>query len=482
MKFDRSQLAAMDRDDCTARMAEISVEVGEISRKHRPSRDDERRARELGDEFDELKRHRERLDFKRNGFPEGGRYKTILGSTEPMEGDDRYNGDRAPDGGLRSRAMRRLDQATRDDTMSADVASRYEKLLGTGTLPERSWIASYIEAAGDPNYLSAFAKKVADPDGARDRFTNDEAAAVRRVHQVAEQRAMTVTDTQGGFLIPAHLDPAVLLSSSGFQNPIREMARVVQIAGDVFHGVSSEGASANWAAEADEANDDSPTLAQPNIPVYKGHSFVPYSVEIEGDGAGFVQEVSRLLVDAIQNLWAAAYTTGTGVGQPTGFVTALAGAGAPVVVDGDGSEELDDGDPVKLQNLLPPRAQANSAWAMALPTINKLRFAETSNGALLYPSLQNDTPTLLGRRVYEVSNMDSVVNASATENNYLIALGDWSRFVIVDRVGTSVELVAHLFGANRRPTGQRGFYAWFRTGSSVVTTSQFRLLNVPTTA
>lgn len=366
--------------------------------------------------------------------------------------------------------------------MPADVAGRYERLLGTGTLPERSWIASYVEAAGDPAYLSAFQKRLADPEGARDRFSNEEVAAVRRVHQVTGQRAMTITDTQGGFLIPAHLDPAVLLSSSGFVNPIREIARVVQISGDVSHGVSSEGANANWAAEADEASDDSPTLAQPSVPVFKGHSFVAYSVELDCDGAGFVQEVSRLLVDVIDNLWATPYVTGSGVGQPTRFVTALAGAGAPVVVTVDGVEVLDPADPVKLKNLLPPRDQANSAWAMALPTVNRLRFAETSNGALLYPSLQNDTPTLLGRRVFEICTMDSVVNAAATENNYLITLGDWSRFVIVDRVGTTVELVPHLFGANRRPTGQRGFYAWFRTGSGVVTTSQFRLLNVPSTA
>lgn len=70
--FDRSQLAGMDRDACTARMAEISVEVGEVSRKHRLSRDDERRLAALSEEFDAVKQHRRRLDFKRNGPPEGG--------------------------------------------------------------------------------------------------------------------------------------------------------------------------------------------------------------------------------------------------------------------------------------------------------------------------------------------------------------------------------------------------------------------------
>jgi predicted phage gp36 major capsid-like protein len=32
-------------------------------------------------------------------------------------------------------------------------------------------------------------------------------------------------------------------------------------------------------------------------------------------------------------------------------------------------------------------------------------------------------------------------------------------------------------GTSRRPTGQRGALLWFRTGSDVVVTNAFRLLN-----
>jgi predicted phage gp36 major capsid-like protein len=34
--------------------------------------------------------------------------------------------------------------------------------------------------------------------------------------------------------------------------------------------------------------------------------------------------------------------------------------------------------------------------------------------------------------------------------------GDFSQYVITRRVGSSLELMPHRFGANRRPTGQRG--------------------------
>jgi hypothetical protein len=34
-----------------------------------------------------------------------------------------------------------------------------------------------------------------------------------------------------------------------------------------------------------------------------------------------------------------------------------------------------------------------------------------------------------------------------------LAYGDFSQFVIVDRIGAVVETVSHLVGQNRRPTG-----------------------------
>ena len=78
--------------------------------------------------------------------------------------------------------------------------------------------------------------------------------------------------------------------------------------------------------------------------------------------------------------------------------------------------------------------------------------------------------------------MDGTINAAASENNYPLLYGDFGQFVIVDRLGSTLELVPHLVGANRRPTGQRGALLWFRTGSNVVVPQAFRLLSIPTTA
>ncbi len=111
---------------------------------------------------------------------------------------------------------------------------------------------------------------------------------------------------------------------------------------------------------------------------------------------------------------------------------------------------------------------------MALPTIYSGRQFETTNGALKFPSLQDNPPSLLGRMVHENSGMDSAINVAATEANYLAVYGDFGRFVITSRVGAQVELVSHLVGANRRPTGQPGVWLWMRYGSDSLMDNAFR--------
>ena len=89
----------------------------------------------------------------------------------------------------------------------------------------------------------------------------------------------------------------------------------------------------------------------------------------------------------------------------------------------------------------------------------------------------------LGKRWYENSNMDSAVNPAETANNYVALYGDVAKaFYIVDRVGSTLELIPNLVGANQRPTGQRGALLFFRTGSEVVVPEAIRMLDIPTTA
>lgn len=252
---------------------------------------------------------------------------------------------------------------------------------------------------------------------------------------------------------------------------------MVQTVTNQWDGVTSAGVTAEWLGEAAEVADASPTLAQPSIPVHKGSAFIPFSFEIGMDAPNFLAEMQALLIDGADQLQAAAYTTGTGTGQPTGIITALTGTTSEL---NSTSEALSSGEVFRIQNALGPRFQPRAQWCATLGIINSMAQFETTNGSLRFPEIGQNM--LLRKPLNELSTMDATIDVAVTASNYVLVYGDFAQFVIADRIGSTLELVPHLFGTNRRPTGQRGAYLWFRTGSDVVVPNAFRMLDVATTA
>ncbi|WP_052424903.1 phage major capsid protein [Streptomyces fulvoviolaceus] len=404
------------------------------------------------------------------------------GSTEAGTGFGSGGGRRTPARTeSHNRAMRVLDSLTRSGDLPAYGAERVESLLNTGLPTSRNLVARWALAAGDEHYATAFARLAADPERGHLMWTPEESEAYRRAVNVqSEMRAMSTTGNAGGYLIPLTLDPAVILTNDGSNNPMRRISRVVQTVTNEWRGVTSAGVSAQWIAEATEVADVTPTIAQPPIPVYKGDAFTQYSFEVGMDAVDLLGQLKMVLADAADQLQATAFTTGPGSTAPTGIVTALAGTASEI--NTTGSEAMVSSDAYALQNALGPRWQPNAQWIMGLPTMNTFRQYETTAGALKFPELTGNPPYLLGRPVHENSNMDSTLNVAATQSNYVAVYGDFRNFVIVDRIGSTLELIPNMFGSNRLPTGQRGALLWFRTGSDSVNDGAFRMLDIPTTA
>jgi HK97 family phage major capsid protein len=327
-------------------------------------------------------------------------------------------------------------------------------------------IAQQVLASSSPDYLRAFAKLLR---------SQGNAAVLDGVESAAYTRAMSLTDSAGGYLVPFQLDPTVILTAAGSRNPIRRIARVVNATGDVWAGISSAGVTGSWDAEAAEVSDDAPTFAQPTIPVYKGAVFVPISLEAQQDEQNVAQEIGRMIAFEKDRMEAVAFTTGSGLGEPTGIVTALTGTAS--VVASAGADTFAIGDIYALDSGLPTRYAENASWLMHRAIANLVRRFDTSGGANLWETLGNSMPAqLLGRPAYYNEAMDNAIDA--TVDNFVTVFGDFTNYVIADRIGTTVEYIPHLFGANRRPTGQRGWYAYFRVGADSVNDAAFRMLNV----
>jgi len=337
-------------------------------------------------------------------------------------------------------------------------------------------LARQILLTSSPAYLRAWSKM------ARNTPHLMTEAESRAMQQVEEFRAMSLTDSAGGYLVPFQLDPTVIITSAGSRNDIRSKARQVVATGDVWNGVSSGAVSWSWDAEGVEVSDDATTFAQPAITVHKAAGFVPISIEAMQDEANVAQQVGRLLAFGKDTLEASAFATGTGSGQPFGIVTALAGTASEINAATDDVFAI--ADVRSTYNALAGRYRANASWLANNSIYTLIRAFDTGGGGGFWANLNGDRPEqLLGRDVLEAEGMDGTITTSGAVSNFVLVFGDFDNYVIADRIGMTVEFIPHLFHTTtNRPSGQRGWYAHARMGADSVNDGGFVLLDVPSAA
>ncbi|XVQ83171.1 phage major capsid protein [Microbispora siamensis] len=284
-------------------------------------------------------------------------------------------------------------------------------------------------------------------------------------------------DSAGGVGVPVLIDPTIILTAQGSPTTVLDLARTVTITTDEWKGVSSAGVTWSFDQEGAEVSDDSPTLGQPNVPTYTARGFIPFSIEIGMDYPSFAAEMTDLLSEGYMELVAQKSTLGTGSNEPTGIVTALdANTNVEVVVTTDGAFSAVD--VYKLWDALPQKYRNRGdrvAWLSSTDVQNEIRNFGTTMGSNFTVDLTDEAiPRMFGRRYLLNDFMDDFTATTGAAN--LLVVGDWSNFLVAQRAGMQVELVPHLVGANRRPTGQRGLFAWARIGSDSINDLGFRML------
>lgn len=365
-------------------------------------------------------------------------------------------------GGLyRDHAMRAVEIARFPGTKDREGAQSQVARLLDSVDDKNGTLARRILVSGSPVYERAFGKAVLA--GNTNGLTTEERTALA-----------LGTDTNGGYAVPFMLDPSVILTSDGSINPLRRIARVVQIVGKEWQGITSSGITVSRDSEAMEVSDDGPTFAQPTVRTVKVQGFVPFSIEIEQDWATMRSEMTMMLADAKETEEATSFITGDGTGNNPGGVPGSLDY-ATCQVDGGGS--FSSAELYKVEEDLAPRWRARASWMANRSIYNRIRqLSSTSDGGDLWVRLgQGLPPELIGYPAYEASTMTTT---TAGTNDRLLVFGDFSQFLIVDRVGMSVELVPHLFATNaNRPSGQRGLYAFWRNNATVLVQNAFRFLS-----
>ncbi len=298
-----------------------------------------------------------------------------------------------------------------------------------------------------------------------------------------EQRSLGIGSQGGQMPVPIQIDPTVTLVSNGVINPLRQIARNVTMTGYEWRGVSTTGVTAVYVAEGATSTDGSPTLVQPTIDAEQARCFVPFSFEVGMDWAGLEAELGGAIADAKDVLEATQFLTGAGHASnaPKGVLRS-ASTVIGTALNTNAGTVFAVGNIYDLETALPPRFRANGSFVLNKAVVQRIRQFDTSGGASLwnaYPApLQTGMPSrLIGYPVYELSTMSTAAVSSSGGSWGLF--GDFSKFIIADRVGMSIELIPQIFAGNTAggisyPTGQRGLFAWWRNSSDVMSSNAFR--------
>ena len=326
--------------------------------------------------------------------------------------------------------------------------------------------AAMIVALSSPHYESAMRAVFRNPDLFRTGigamvWSDDEREAVHAVmgNMVVRAAFAETSGAVGAFALPLQLSPEILFTNAGVASPHRSLARHELGTSNTWNGVTSAGATANWVAEGTAVTDTTPAIGQLVITPSKIMTWIFGSFEVLDD-TDLSAQVPMLFDEARSRLEGTAFAIGTGSGQAFGVVTragpdTTAGALTAAMI-------------YALDQNLPPRFRNGGkvGWAANETIRNVCRQIPKFTGAVeSIVDDSGDTPRMLGYPFYESSAM-----LGGTTGNRELLLGDWSSYIIVDRL-PSVVLAEPLVQsqATALPTGQRGWLNYSRVGADTVT-------------
>lgn len=369
--------------------------------------------------------------------------------------------------GYRDHAMRAVDVA-RFPGVDKEKAQAHVANLLDSVDDKDATLALRVLNTGSPVYDRAFGKAV-------------KAGGVTNGLNPDELKALSLgSDADGGYAVPFQLDPTVILTNSGASNPMRALAKTVQITGKKWEGLTSAGSTATREGETDEAANSDPTFEQPVIDTSRVDVEVEFSVALEASWSEMSSELSGIIADALSREEAAVFITGAGTALtsggtlPQGILTGLSATTTTYVVVGT-TGALSLGDLRSVKTALPHRWRGDTAW-LAADTFYDEADAKATQVTIQDIRAVGDGGVLLGKPKYEASGMPDF--ATAASSNLAIYGNIRQAYTIVDRIGFSLELIPHVLGANRRPNGKRALWGYRFNGGKVIVPSAARLLRM----
>lgn len=281
-----------------------------------------------------------------------------------------------------------------------------------------------------------------------------------------EAKSMTVGDPNASVLAPPEFAAEIIRNLVLF-SPIRSVARIMQIgAGEVKIPRRTGNLTATWVGETAARSESDPAYDNTTITPYELACYVDVSnALLEDSSYDVASEVAYDLGEEFGRAEGAAFVGGSGVGQPSGILTAAltqvhSGAAGAITADNI----------MSLFYSLPSPYAARASWLMNRTTIGVVRSFKTTIGSYIWQDglAAGDPPTLLGRPVVETPDMPDIGAGTVP-----IVFGDvFSGYRVADRVSLALLRDPYSQAAN----GLTRFHARRRVGGQVVKAEAFRSL------
>lgn len=299
-----------------------------------------------------------------------------------------------------------------------------------------------------------------------------------------EQKAMQAgVDSDGGYLLPS---PTVgMIAKKVYElSPIRQIANVMTISADALEGINDlDEASCGWVSETGTRSDSTtPTVGKYRIEAHEMYSMPKVTQKLLDDAAVDIESwLAAKVADKFARTEAAAFITGTGVGQPRGFADYTTAATADssrswgtvehVKTGANGAFHTTQADPLfELIGAMKTAYLANARWVTRREVITAIRkFKTTTTSEYIWqPGLQaGQADKLLGYPIVIAQDMPAL----ATGSNSMY-FGDFKEaYTIVDRIG--VRTLRDPFTAKPYVV----FYSTKRVGGGLVNSEAIKAIN-----
>ncbi len=204
---------------------------------------------------------------------------------------------------------------------------------------------------------------------------------------------------------------------------------------------------------------------------------IQYSIEADEDWPRLQQELARILQEAKDDEEAESFVNGVGTTvYPEGVAYGL-DSSSDVGTTGNG---FDVADLYRLEAALPPKYRARAQFLANKAIYSQIRqfsVGATGEGSVWERGIgTGNPPQLLGYPAQEISTMESDATA---DGERIMLFGDFRQgFLIVDKVGMTIEIDPHVRDTNGKWIGARAMLAHYRNSSLVLNDNALRALVV----